>query len=182
MAKRRSDNSRLVMDIILILLAVVTLLTLFIPMLKYNGSSVVGSSTTNMVGTDNIGSIFAANGRDLTAGGNILYNLLQGDDSAFVAGAYGWCYFITMIAAAGCLVFSLLDMLHIRLGLFNKICALALGLGSLVTMIFGFIVPGKMASLSLGSLANISGSVAFGLFLLLAGLVYAGLYLFQDRK
>ena len=114
---RKKDNSRMIMDIILMLMAVAVLITLFIPMLKYTGTLLGGSSTTSMVGTDNIGSIFASDASGLTNGGKALYGLLQGDESAFVTGAYGWCYFVTMIAAAGCLVFSLLDILHIRLGL-----------------------------------------------------------------
>ncbi len=179
---RKKDNSRMIMDIILMLMAVAVLITLFIPMLKYTGTLLGGSSTTSMVGTDNIGSIFASDASGLTSGGKALYGLLQGDESAFVTGAYGWCYFVTMIAAAGCLVFSLLDILHIRLGLLNKICALVLGLGSIVTMIFGFIVPGKMTSISIGGLAGVSGSVAFGLFLLIAGIVYAILYMYQERR
>ena len=59
---------------------------------------------------------------------------------------------------------------------------MVLGLGSIVTMIFGFIVPGKMTSISIGGLAGVSGSVAFGLFLLIAGIVYAILYMYQERR
>lgn len=171
MAKR--NNSGVIWDIILIVLSAVTLISLFVGVIHSTQNLVGTSELWSATGGDLIKSAFAAEVNGLEAGARELFVLGAIEENAFVVGAFQWGYIISMVAAAACLVFSVLSLLHIRLTLFNKLCAIVLFLGSLVTMIFGFITAGKIA---FGT-----GSVMFGLFLLLAGIVYAVLYLVKER-
>jgi len=125
-------------------------------------------------GSDLIGSAFAAEAKGLEGGALSMYTLGAIEENAFVVGAFQWGYIVTLVAAAACFVFTLLEILHIRLTLLNKLCALVLALGALVTMIFGFVTAGKVV---VGT-----GSVMFGLFLLIAGIVYTVIYFVKERE
>ena len=173
MAKRKRNNSGVIWDIILIVLSAVTLISLFVGVIHSTQNLVGTSELWSATGGDLIKSAFAAEVNGLEGGAAAIYTLGAIEENAFVVGAFQWGYIVSMVAAAACLVFSVLSLLHIRLTIFNKLCAIVLFLGSLVTMIFGFITAGKIV---IGT-----GAVMFGLFLLLAGIVYAVLYLVKER-
>lgn len=178
MAKRKRNNSGVIWDIILIVLSAVTLITLFIGVIKATGN--ITSSGWSATGGDLIKSAFASEAKGLEGGALSIFSLAAIEENAFVVGAFQWGYIVSMVAAAACLVFSVLSLLHIRLTIFNKLCAIILFLGALVTIIFGFITAGKCTTATLFG-AGVTGSVTFGLFLLLAGIVYAVLYLVKER-
>ena len=174
MAKRKNNDLRLVWDIILIVLSAVALISLFVGVIHSTQSLIGTSELWSATGGDLIKSAFAAEAKGLEGGALSIYTLASIEENAFVVGAFQWCYIVSMVAAAACLVFSVLDMLNIRLTLFNKLCAIVLFLASLATMIFGFVSAGKVA---VGT-----GAVMFGLFLLIAGIAYAVLYFVKERE
>ena len=178
MAKKKND-SRLVYDVILLILSVATLITLFVGMVKATGTA-SGTELWTATGGDLIKSAFASELKGLEGGAASIYSLAAIEENAFIVGAFQWCYIVSMVAAAACLVFTVLDMLHIRLRLFNKLCAIVLVLGSLATMVFGFLTAGKATGglFGMGS----TGSVAFGLFLLIAGIVYTVVYFVKEQN
>ena len=173
MAKRKNNDLKLILNFILLVLSAVTLISLFVGVIHATQSTIGTSELWAATGTDLISSAFAAEVNGLEAGARELFVLGAIEENAFVVGVFQWGYIVTLVAAAACFVFTLLDILHIRLTLFNKLCALVLALGSLVTIIFGFVTAGKIA---FGT-----GSVMFGLFLLIAGIVYTVLYFVKER-
>lgn len=168
MAKRKNNDLKLILNFILLVLSAVTLISLFVNMVS-NTVAILG---WNAVGTDLIGSAFASEAKGLEGGALAMHLLGAIEENAFVVGVFQWGYIVTLVAAAACFVFTLLDILHIRLTLFNKLCALVLALGSLVTIIFGFVTAGKIGDY---------GAVGVGLFLLIAGIVYTVLYFVKER-
>ena len=174
MAKRREKDSRLVWDVILIILSAVTLISLFVGVIHSTQSLVGTTELWSATGIDLIKSTFASELKGLEGGAAAIYTLKTIEENAFVIGVFQWGYIVSVVAAAACLVFCVLDLLHIRLTLLNKLCSIALLLGSLATIIFGFIATGKIV---IGT-----GSIMVGIFLLIAGIAYAILYFVKERE
>lgn len=168
MAKKKSD-AKLILNFVLLVLSAVTLVSLFVNMV---GSTVKVLGWTAS-GTDLIGSALAGELKGLEGGAASLYVLGAIEEHAFVVSAFQWCYIVAMVAAAACFVFTVLECLHIRLTIFNKLCALVLAVAALATIIFGFVVAGAIGEY---------GAVGIGTFLLVAGIAYSVLYFVKERE
>lgn len=171
----KKKNTNLVITLVLIILAVVTILPLFIAVMKSTATG-LGMTTTlwSQSGLDVFKAAFSSDGSNLESGAAALYLIGSVDEHAFVVGVYEWSFIVSMIGALGCLVMSVLNVLNIKLGLINKLFAAVTAIACLIALIFSFIVAGYV---TLGT-----GAVCFGIFLLIAGIAYAGLYFYSESK
>lgn len=142
MAKKRKskkNQTTLLVLFVAILLSVLTICTLFMPMLKTASDSLGGASLT---GAEIIEVAFADDGDGMTLQQMSMLYTKKSDDG-FSTGVYCWAYFISLIAAAAVLVFAVLKIVGIKLDLVGVIAGAALVVLSLVVFIFGFIACGK---------------------------------------
>ena len=175
MARRRlkRKQTNFILTLAIILLAVLTLCTLFMPMLRSSGD-IAGYKTSdyNVTGADIVSAAFTDKTSSGDSYGKIsLVSMKNSDDNKFVAIVFIWSYLIAMVAAAVVGVLAILSLIRINLRLINALAGVVLMITSLVAFIFAFIAAGKFGSLSIGSLVSVNTVAAVGNYILLAGLV-----------
>ena len=176
MAKRSRKKSDIAMivNILVIVFAVLTLCTLFIPVIKVTGALTDG--VYSVKGADCFTAAFASEVPDGNA--SILYALKTAEDYSFVTTVYLWAYMITVFVAAAAGVFAVLNLCGMRFKLVNTILGVCLLVLALVTIIFAFIVGGDASNL----LAYKNGRAAIGTYMLILTLCAGCCEVYNARK
>lgn len=169
--KRKQTN--LILTLAIILLAVLTVCTLFMPVLKSSGEiASYKTSDYNVTGADIISAAFTDKTSTSDSYGKIsLVSMKNSDDNKLVAIVFIWSYLIAMVAATVVGVLAILSLIRINLRLTNALAGVILMIASLVAFIFAFIAAGKFGSISISSLVSVKTVAAAGNYVLLAGLV-----------
>ena len=170
-SKKKNSTKKIIFSICIIVLAVLTVCTLFMPcfVTKSNVAGVVSNSEP-IKGTDVITALFnGKNSTDFTTGANSLIFLKNADDTAFVTNIFAWCYFLAVLISMVVIVFEIISLLGIRFNLLNVILGVALAVFALVAFITFFIVASKLANYS-GVLSNVKTIVGVGGYFMLASL------------
>ena len=185
MAKKKSSTG-LILNIVIIALAVLTVCTLFMPILKTSvltlGKELGSVSAT---GADVFTGAFASEAStELSDGANMIYGLRTGDENTFVAVVMIWSYILTVLVALGTLVFAVLGMLGMKFRLINTILGGALVVLSIVTFIFALIVASKNTAIE--TLADKESGVKvramITAYMMFAGLIAGGLQVYKAKQ
>ena len=168
MAKRSSKKSELalILNILVIVFAALTLLSLFIPVIKVTGS--ISGKVVAAKGTDVFTAAFASETPDGT-GASILYALKTTEDYSFVTTVYLWAYMITVFVATAACVFAILNLCGMKFKLVNTILGIALVVLALVTFIFALITAGYGSNLLLYENGRAAVATYFLILTLCAG-------------
>ncbi len=185
MAKKKSGTA-LILNIVIIALAVLTVCTLFMPILKSSvltlGKELGSVSAT---GADVFTGAFASEASsELSDGANMIYGLRTGDENTFVAVVMIWSYMLTVMVALGTLVFAVLGMLGMRFRLVNTVLGSALVVLSIVAFIFTLIVASKNTAIE--TIADRESGVKvramITAYFMFAALVAGGLQVYRARQ
>lgn len=184
MAKKSKNQTGLIINIVVIVLAILTICTLFMPVFKSTATVLGSSSYTNYTGSQVISAMFKGEVDilNLDSQVNTLISLKLSEDAGFVTTVFMWSYFITIIASAAALVFAVLSILGLRFKLLNTIVGVALVILSIVTFIFAIVTAGKFASADLGSLASSKTVISIAIYLLIGSLIAGGAEVYNARK
>lgn len=186
MAKKKKSNVSLIMNIVIIALAVLTVCTLFMPILKTSvltlGKELGSVSAT---GADVFTGAFASEAStELSDGANMIYGLRTGDENTFVAVVMIWSYILTVLVALGTLVFAVLGMLGMKFRLVNTVLGCALVVLALVAFIFTLVVASKNTAIE--TLADKESGVKvramITAYMMFAGLIAGGLQVYKARQ
>ena len=186
MAKKKKSNVSLIMNIVIIALAVLTVCTLFMPILKTSvltlGKELGSVSAT---GADVFTGAFASEAStELSDGANMIYGLRTGDENTFVAVVMIWSYILTVLVALGTLVFAVLGMLGMKFRLVNTVLGAALVVLALVAFIFTLVVASKNTAIE--TLADKESGVKvramITAYMMFAGLIAGGLQVYKARQ
>ena len=186
MAKKKKSNVSLIMNIVIIALAVLTVCTLFMPILKTSvltlGKELGSVSAT---GADVFTGAFASEAStELSDGANMIYGLRAGDENTFVAVVMIWSYILTVLVALGTLVFAVLGMLGMKFRLVNTVLGGALVVLALVAFIFTLVVASKNTAIE--TLADKESGVKvramITAYMMFAGLIAGGLQVYKARQ
>ena len=186
MAKKKKSNVGLIMNIVIIALAVLTVCTLFMPILKTSvltlGKELGSVSAT---GADVFTGAFASEAStELSDGANMIYGLRTGDENTFVAVVMIWSYILTVLVALGTLVFAVLGMLGMKFRLVNTVLGGALVVLALVAFIFTLVVASKNTAIE--TLADKESGVKvramITAYMMFAGLIAGGLQVYKARQ
>lgn len=185
MAKKKNMTG-LIFNVVIIALAVLTVCTLFMPILKTSvltlGKELGSVSAT---GADVFTGAFASEAStELSDGANMIYGLRTGDENTFVAVVMIWSYMLTVMVALGTLVFAVLGMLGMKFRLVNTILGGALVVLALVTFIFALIVASKNTAIeTLGDKeSGVKVRAMITAYMMFAGLVAGGLQVYKARQ
>lgn len=187
MAKKKKSNVSLIMNIVIIALAVLTVCTLFMPILKTSvltlGKELGSVSAT---GADVFTGAFASEAStELSDGANMIYGLRTGDENTFVAVVMIWSYMLTVMVALGTLVFAVLNILGMKFRLVNTVLGGALVVLALVAFIFTLVVAAKNTSLTEVVADKPTGSKLSAMvaaYFMFAGLIAGGLQVYKARQ
>ncbi len=172
MAKKKSKNTRLIVSIVVLALAILTICTLFMPVLTRTWDTVLGSSSAHFKGKDVISALF--NGEyssDLSEATNDLIALKKSDDASFVTNLFIWTYALTILVACASAVFAVLSMLGLKFSLLNSVLGVALVVLALVAFICSFIVANKFGGLDWGTISKVKTTAAIGMYLFIATII-----------
>lgn len=189
MAKKSKQNmTNLIINILIIALAVLTVVTLFMPFLKsslFTSGMVDASASVSATGSD----IFTAafNGevsRDFSDGANRLIGMKTAEENSFVAIVMIWSYIATVFVALATLVFGVLNILGMKFRLVNTILGTALIVLALVTFIFTLITAAKNTEISevLGQEIGTRTSAMVSAYMMFAGILAGGLQVYRAKQ
>ena len=181
MAKRSSKKSELamVLNILVIVFAVLTIITLFIPVIKVTATAMFTESTVTIKGTDVFTAAFANETPD--GGAAILYSLRNSESNGFVTSVYLWTYMLTVLVALASGVFAVLNICGLQFRLVNTILGIALLVLALITFILAFVVAGYTNGTIFG-VGYKNGRAAFGSYCLLGTLLAGCCEVYNARK
>ena len=187
MAKKKSskkNNTSLIVNIVIIALAVLTVCTLFMPVIT---STLLPTKLgTSATGAELLTAAFASEASlDMSAGTALLYGYKVAEDTAFVTTVFMWAYMLTLAVSVGALVFAVLNLLGMRFKMLNTVLGAALVILALVTFIFGIVVASQNTSVTetlLGGEVGIRTSIAVGVYFLIGALVAGGAEVYQARR
>ncbi len=173
MAKRSSKKSELalILNILVIVFAVLTIITMFIPVIKVTATAIITEGDVAIKGTDVFTAAFASETPDGT-GASILYSLRTSDNHGFVTSVYLWTYMLTVIVAIASGVFAVLNVCGMKFRLVNTILGISLLVLALITFILAFVVAGYTNGTIFG-VGYKNGRAAFASYCLL-GTLFAG--------
>lgn len=177
---KKNNQMAMIMNIVIIVLAILTVCTLFMPVIKVVGESALGNSEASFVkGTDVISATFAGELPE-SSGAASIYLLRTGDEHSFVTTVFCWAYLLTVLVSVATLVFAVLGMLGMKFKLVNTVLGAALVVLAIVAFIFTLVVANKFdTDLVIG---KVNGSGAIGAFIMFAGLVAGGLQAYMARS
>lgn len=186
MAKKKNMTS-LILNVVIIALAVLTVCTLFMPILKTSlltlGKELGSVSAT---GADVFAGAFASEASlELSDGANMIYGLRTADEHAFSAVVMIWGYMLTVMVAIATLVFAVLNILGMKFKLVNTILGGALVVLSIVTFIFALIVASKNTAISETIADKETGRKVRAMitaYLMFASLIAGGLQVYKARQ
>ena len=181
MAKKKSQMG-MILNIALIVLSVLTICTLFMPIIK--SATVVTDIAETATGADVFSAAFAKEASsEMTGGANLLYGMRTADENSFVAVVMMWAYMLTVLVSVATLVFAVLGLLGMRFKLVNTILGAALVVLALVTFIFALIVASKNTSITevLGKETGVRTSAMITAYLMFASMIAGGLQVYKTR-
>ena len=185
MAKKKS-KSGLILNIVIIALAVLTVCTLFMPILKTSLLTLGAEmGTVSATGADVFAGAFASEASlEMSEGTALIYGLRTGDENTFVAVVMIWSYILTVLVALGTLVFAVLGMLGMKFRLVNTVLGCALVVLALVAFIFTLVVASKNTAIE--TLADKESGVKvramITAYMMFAGLIAGGLQVYKARQ
>lgn len=179
MAKKKSKKSSsnltgLIIKIVVIALAVLTICTLFMPVISRKTAALGGDfeTTYSIKGADVFTGLFKGEmSKDYTEGANALINLKDAEGAGFVTNFFMILYLVLVVVSIAVLVFNVLSILGMKFKLVNIILALATVVLAVLTFIFAIVVASKLGKLDLGVIVETKGVIAIGTYFLIATLL-----------
>lgn len=191
-SKSKKSNVSMIITISIIVLAVLTLCTLFMPVLSSfglvagkatEGVKATGADLIKIAFTGELGIVEIAK---LSEGEALLYGMKMAEETAFVTTVFAWGYLTTLVASAMCLVLAVLSLLGMKFKLLNTICGVALILLAIATFVFGIIVASKNTSVTDGLITGeetgVKCVISLGTYLLIGALIAGGMEVYKAKK
>lgn len=183
MAKKKSKNSRLIVSIVVLALAVLTICTLFMPVFTKTWDLLTKTTSAHFKGKDIISALFnGETASDLSSATNELIILKKSDDAGFVTNLFIWTYALTILVACASAVFALLSMLGMRFKLLNSLLGVALVVLALVALICSFVVAKKFVDFNIEHLTKLKTTVAIGMYLFIATIICGATEVYLARS
>lgn len=185
MAKKKSKKGMSITKLVIIALAVLTICTLFMPVISRKGSLLGGDSKTiySIYGKDVFAGLFSSQSNlEYSEGANALIALKNIDGSAFVTNLFMILYLLTIAVSVAIVVFGVLSILGMKFKMINTVLGSCLVVLAIATFIFAILVSNKMASVDAGSIAETKGVIAIGTYLLISTLICGGAHAYDARK
>lgn len=184
MAKKKS-SAGLIFNVVIIALAVLTVCTLFMPILKTSVLTLgkeLGSVSAN--GVDVFSGAFASEAKGLSDGAAMIYGLRTADENTFIAVVMIWGYIATVITSLATLVFAVLNILGLKFKLINTILGIALVVLAIVTFIFTLLVASKNTVIETlaGKESGVKVRAMISAYIMFAGLIAGGLEVYKARQ
>ena len=182
-SKKKSSTLGLILNIAIIVLGVLTLCTLFMPVIKYE--LFAGNKVDSILGSDVVATAFSSEqSGEMSAGTWFLYKLKTGDGTAFITNIFCWGYIITLCVACASVVFAVLNLIGLKFKPVNKVIGIVLIAIALVTFIFGLIVMSKFTNVTeiLGKEIGTKGTVGFGLICMITALIGGGVQTYNSMR
>lgn len=187
--KKSGVDMKLIMNIIIIALAILTVCTLFMPIFKSIGYLVgkqVGDATVAN-GADAFSAAFAGEwSSDMSAGTSMLYGYKAAEDTAFITTVALWGYMLTVIVSVASLVFAVLNILGLKFKLINTILGVALIALAVLTFILAIVAASQNTTIETGAWSGEeSGNkvkIAIGMYMLIATLIAGGAQVYNARQ
>lgn len=184
-SKKKSSNLiSLATKIIVIALAVLTICTLFLPVISRKTSIGGGEfkTTYSIKGADVFTGLFNSKvDVDYTEGANALITLKDAEGSGFVTNLFMVLYLVLIIVAVAVLVFNVLSILGMKFRLVNIILAISTVALAVFAFIFAIIVASKLGKLDLGVMIESKGVISIGTYLLIGTLIMGGAHAFDVK-
>lgn len=189
MAKKKSSKKSssnlisLIITIAVILFAVLTICTLFMPVIT--STTLLTKLGVSATGGDVISAMFASEASiEMSEGTMLLYGYKIAEDTAFVTTLFMWLYFLTVLVSVAVVVFAVLRMLGLKFKLVNIVLGSALLLLALLTFIFAIVVASQNTNVTtvLNTETGIRASIAIGVYLLIGTLLAGGAHTYQARQ
>lgn len=184
MAKKKANKTSLITNVVIIALAVLTICTLFMPVL-FQKTLATDATVFTAKGTDVLAAMFAGElSLDMSAGTAELYLLRAAEDTAFVATLFSWLYLITLCVSAVSLVFAVLNIIGLQFNLVNKILGIALVVLAIATFIFAISVAAQWSEVTevLGNEIGTKGYIHTGIYMLIGTLVAGCAQVYSAKK
>lgn len=184
MAKKKNSQTSLIINIIVIAFAVLTICTLFMPVI-FQRALATDSSVFTAKGADVLSAMFASEvSKDMSAGAVNLYLLRTSEEAAFVTTLFSWLYLITLCVSIASLVFAILNMIGLQFKMVNKVLGIALVALALLTFLFAILTSGKLTAVDdvLGKEVGFKGFISVGIYFLIGTLIGGGAQYWGSRK
>lgn len=189
MAKKSKNNmTGLIMNVVIIALAVLTLVTLFVPFIKaslFSAGIIDANASVSATGSDMFTAAFNGEvSKDFTDGANMLIGMKTAEENSFVAIMMIWGYIATIFVALATLVFAVLNILGLKFRLVNTILGTALVVLVVLTFIFTLITASKNTEINevLGQEVGTKTRAVAAAYMMLAGLVAGGLEVYKAKQ
>ena len=188
MAKSKSKKKRkigFILDIIIIALAVLTVCTLFMPVL--NRAWLTANEEISSIaikGSDIFSGTFASEtAKDLSDGAKVIYGLRIAEENSFMVFLMAWGYIFSVITSVLTLVFAVLNVLGMRFKLVNIVVGIALAVFAILTFVFTLVVASRCTELM--TVAGYSSGYKFtgviALYFMLASVIAGGLEAYRAK-
>lgn len=183
MAKKKSNNLSLVITLVIVALCVVTLCTLFMPIVSAH--QINTDASVAATGADMLSAAFASEwSSEMSEGTMWLYSMKTAEEYAFITTVYMWSYMITLLVSAATLVFSVLSLLGMRFKLVNTILGACLVVLALVVFVLSIVVAVKNTSITevLGVKTGVKAVLGVGAYMLLGTMLAGGAQVYKARS
>ena len=182
MAKRKSKSKSnnltgLIMKIVVIALAVLTICTLFMPVISRKSAVLGGDfeTTYSIFGKDVFTGLFNSKiSGDYSEGANALITLKDVEGNGFVVNFFMIMYLVLLAVAVAVIVFNVLSILGMKFKLVNLVLALSTVVLAILVFIFAIVCASKLGKLDLGVVLETKGVIAVGTYLLIGTLIMGG--------
>lgn len=187
MAKRKGKSSMtsLITKIVVIALAVLTICTLFMPVISRMAAVLGGEfeATYHIYGKDVFTALFngEVNIKDFSEGANELIVLKGAEGAEFVTNLFMILYVVLILVSVAVIAFNVLSLIGLKFRLVNLILAFATVALAVLTFIFAIVVAAKLGKLDLGVVAKTKGVIAVGTYLLIGTLIMGGAHAFDVK-
>ena len=189
MAKSKSKKSSknltgLIIKIVVIALAVLTVCTLFMPVISRMTAALGGKfeASYHIYGKDVFTALFNEKvGLDFSEGANALISIKNVEGNGFVTNLFMIVYLLLLAVAVAVIVFNVLSLLGIRFKLVSFVLAAASVVLAVLTFIFAIVVASKLGKLDLGVVLETKGVIAVGTYLLIGTLLMGSAYAFDTK-
>lgn len=189
MAKKKSKKSSanmtsLITKIVVIALAVLTVCTLFMPVISRMTAALGGDfdASYHVYGKDVFTGLFKGEvDLDYSEGANKLIEMKGAEGSGFVTNLFMILYLVTVAVAIAVIVFNVLSLVGMKFKLVNLILALATVVLAVLTFIFAIVVASKLGKLDLGVVVETKGVIAVGTYMLIGTLLMGGAHAYDAK-
>ena len=181
-SKKKSSTLGLILNIAIIVLGILTLCTLFMPVIKLE--LFAGNKVDSILGSDVVATAFSSEqSNEMSVVTMLLYKLKSAEDTAFITNVFCWGYIITLCVACASVVFAVLNLIGLKFKLVNKVIGIVLIAIALVTFIFGLIVMSKFNKETLiGNIEISKGVIGIGLICMITALIGGGVQTYNSMR